>query len=53
MDQLKKFVLALSELTNFDMAETLRQQANGCEKDGNVYYAALLRESANRIDRIG
>lgn len=44
------FTQRLCELTKFSLLETVRQQANSLVREGNPYFAALLRELANRYE---
>lgn len=47
---LEVFTERLSDLSKFSLLETVREQANSLVKDGNPYFAALLREIANRYE---
>ena len=51
MESIEKFTYALSQVTDFVITDTAREQANTLVKEGNPYFAALLRELANRVER--
>lgn len=50
MDQLELFIQRLKEQSKFDLIETVREQANSLVKNGNPYFAALIREVTNRYE---
>lgn len=51
MESLETFVIALTTLSKTDLVETAREQANSLVKHGNPYFAAMIRELANRLER--
>ena len=51
MTTLEEFTEALSELSDFILLDTVREQSNSLVKQGNPYFAALLRELANRYEK--
>ena len=52
MRTLEEFSKALTTLSDFALIDTVREQANSLVKQENPYFAALLRELANRYEAL-
>lgn len=50
MEGLEEFMVALTLISDFTLIDTVREQANQMVKEDNPFFAALLRELANRYE---
>lgn len=50
MDTLEIFIERLREQSKFSLLEIVREQTNTLVKEGNPFFAALIRELANRYE---
>lgn len=51
MISLGEFIFALKHQPKVDLVETARRQANTMVKEGNPFFAALIRELADRVEK--